>query len=133
MKTIYKSLAPLLLSLAVASPLYAETSEVICATVEVTECVSGQACTETSSVAIDVPPFLRVNFEERMVTGKRANGDDLKAPISFVHRTEAGVLLQGEDDGLGWSMTLSETDGSMSLAVSGDFVGYVIFGNCTPL
>lgn len=68
-----------------------------------------------------------------MAAGKRANGEDLKAPISFVYRTEGGVLLQGEDDGLGWSMTLSEADGSMSLAVSGDFVGYVIFGNCTPL
>lgn len=133
MKTSYKFMVPVFLNLAIASSSYAETSEVICATVEVTECVSGQACTETSSVAMEIPPFLRVNFEERVVTGKRANGEDLMAPISLVHRTEGGVLLQGEDDGLGWSMTLSEADGSMSLAVSGDFVGYVIFGNCTPL
>lgn len=84
-------------------------------------------------MAVAIPSFLRINFDDRVISGKRANGDDLKADIKSVHRTEEGVLLQGVDEGLGWSMTLTEEGGSMSLAVSGDLAGYVIFGNCTAL
>lgn len=111
----------------------ADTPNVICATVEVTECISGQSCDESTSVAMAIPPFLRINFEERTIRGKRATGEELVTKIVHVGRTEDGVVLQGIDDGLGWTMSLSEIDGSMSLAVSGDLLGYVIFGNCTVM
>lgn len=122
-----------LVALCAVNTAIADTPEVMCATVEVIECVSAHSCIKTSSVAVAIPSFLRINFEDRVISGKRVNGDDLKADIKSVHRTEEGVLLQGIDEGLGWSMTLTEADGSMSLAVSGDLVGYVIFGNCTAL
>jgi len=108
----------------------AATPNVMCATVEVTECVSGLPCDESTSVAMAIPPFLRINFEERTIRGKRANDEELVTEIVNVRRTDDGVVLQGIDEGLGWTMSLSEADGSMSLAVSGDLLGYVIFGNC---
>jgi len=107
--------------------------DVMCATVEVTECISGYECVETTSTSMAIPPFLRINFEQRSISGTRGNGEDLSAEILHLHRTDEGVLLQGVDQGLGWTMTLSEQDGSMSLAISGDLVGYMIFGNCTSL
>ncbi len=133
MKSLTKILIPVFASLLLVKPSYAEISELVCSTVDIQECVNGQSCVELTSAAIEVPPILRVNFKDKVVTGKRINGEDLSARISWIYRTEGGVLLQGVDNGMGWSMTLTEADGSMSLAVSGDFVGYVIFGNCTPL
>lgn len=133
MKKIFKYLIPVFPALFLIQPSHAEISELVCSTVDIQECVNGQACVELTASAIEVPPILRVNFKDKVVTGKRINGDDLSAPISWIYRTAEGVLLQGVDNGLGWSMTLTEADGSMSLAVSGDFVGYVIFGNCAPM
>jgi hypothetical protein len=42
---------------------------------------------------------------------------------------EEGV--EGVDDGLGWSMTISKETGKLVLAASGDRKAYVVFGACT--
>ena len=39
---------------------------------------------------------------------------------------------EGVKDGLGWSMTISESTGKLVLTAFGDQVGFVVFGACTP-
>ena len=41
--------------------------------------------------------------------------------------------VEGVRDGLGWTLAISEEIGRMVLTASGDNVGFVIFGACTPL
>ena len=50
------------------------------------------------------------------------------------------LILQGAEDGyaemrdgLGWTMAISEESGLVVLTTSGDEVGFVVFGACTPL
>ena len=44
---------------------------------------------------------------------------------------DAGV--EGVDDGLAWSLTISKTDGRAVLFASGGGVAYVVFGTCMPI
>jgi len=59
--------------------------------------------------------------------------------IERVERVDGKLILQGAEDGLegvrdglGWSMATSEDTGRFVLTGSGDQVGFVIFGACTP-
>lgn len=62
---------------------------------------------------------------------------------AVIHATEAWaeesehlegnrMSLQGTDGEHSWSMLISEKTGSMTLAVAGEEVGFVVFGACTP-
>ncbi|MEE8428885.1 MAG: hypothetical protein V3S33_05230 [Gammaproteobacteria bacterium] len=42
------------------------------------------------------------------------------------------ISIQGTDGDYSWSMLISEETGSMTLAVAGEEVGFVVFGACTP-
>ena len=45
---------------------------------------------------------------------------------------EAGELvLQGIENGLGWSLMINESDGQMTLTAAGDRLAFVVFGACT--
>ena len=41
--------------------------------------------------------------------------------------------VEGVRDGLGWTLAIAEDTGKAVLTASGDKVGFVIFGACTPL
>ena len=59
--------------------------------------------------------------------------------IENFERIDGKLILQGAEDGLkdvkdgaGWSISISEETGKMVLTESGDDMGFVIFGACTP-
>ena len=41
--------------------------------------------------------------------------------------------VEGVDDGLAWSLTISKKNGKAVLSASGDGVAYIVFGVCTPI
>jgi hypothetical protein len=41
--------------------------------------------------------------------------------------------VDGVDDGLAWSLTISKKNGNAILSASGDGVAYVVFGVCNPI
>lgn len=41
--------------------------------------------------------------------------------------------VEGVDDGLAWSLTISKNNGNAVLSASGDGVAYVVFGVCKPI
>ena len=41
--------------------------------------------------------------------------------------------VEGVDDGLAWSLTISKKNGNAILSASGDGVAYVVFGECKPI
>ncbi len=47
-------------------------------------------------------------------------------------KNEARLILQGTQEGMGWSMVIMESTGKMTLTASGGEVGFVVFGACTP-
>lgn len=111
----------------------------LCAVIEVIECSPGGGCQKVKAQDIDIPRFLRINFEKKTISGRLASGEVRATMIEHMEHVDGKLILQGAEDrrqdvrdGLGWSMGISEETGDVVLTASGDQVGFVVFGACTP-
>lgn len=53
--------------------------------------------------------------------------------INHVSKLKDGcTAVQGIDDDYVWSMLIAEETGGMTLSISGEDTGYIIFGACHP-
>jgi hypothetical protein len=62
----------------------------------------------------------------------RAGGEQRTSEILSTHEEEGALVLLGVDQGAGWSTTIGEDDGRLTLSVSGVGIGYMAFGACIP-
>jgi hypothetical protein len=111
----------------------------LCSTVDLVECLPGGNCQQVTHDSINAPKFLKINFKEKSISKPDVGEKRLNTIIERIERVDGKLILQGAEDGiegvrdgLGWSMAISEDSGNMVLTGSGDQVGFVIFGACTP-
>ena len=72
--------------------------------------------------------FLRINVTERQITdGERGR----KAEIQSASRLDGRLILQGGQNGRGWSATIAEDTGRMSAGVVAADFSLALFGACT--
>ena len=112
----------------------------LCASVDVMECDAGGECFRATPDGINAPQFYRVNFKEKKIIGMIQSKKGPPTQIERMESVDGKLILQGAEDavegirdGVGWSLAISEETGRMVLTASGDDVGFVIFGACTPL
>jgi hypothetical protein len=112
----------------------------ICASTQVIECEAGASCRQVSAESIDAPQFFRIDFKAKTIKLARAQGDARSTQIERMETVDGKLVLQGVEDGaqdvndgLGWSLAISQDRGGMVLTGSGDETAFVIFGVCTPL
>ena len=103
----------------------------ICAAINTIQCEAGASCLEGDAQALNVPSFVRVSLADKTIRGTRPNGESLDTVIGSSTRDEGELLLQGVENGRGWSMAITEATGRMVLTASGDEVAFVVFGACT--
>ncbi len=111
---------------------------VICASVNIMECVPDGTCQRVSAEDAGIPRFLRIDFAGQQITRTRPNGDDVSSQIERSETVDGRLILQGAEDGfegvrdgIGWSLAIDEASGDMVLTGSGKDVAFVIFGACT--
>jgi hypothetical protein len=102
----------------------------LCAAMEAIQCAAGGDCAAGSAEVINFPEFFRVEFDKKVITSTRSDGTNRTTPIEHVSRSDAGTLLHGGEAQFGWSMVISD-HGKMTLTVSGDREGFIVFGACT--
>lgn len=112
----------------------------LCAFMDIIECNAGGECFEVTAESVNAPQFLRIDFRKKNISATRASGDKRTTKIERMERIDGKLVLQGVEDGeegvrdgLGWSLAIGEATGKLVLTASGDQVGFVIFGACTPL
>ncbi len=125
----------------VASTAHAATDgsePLICAAVDIMECIPGGGCERVSAQSVGAPRFFRINFAEGQITRTRPEGEEITSPIERTEEVDGKLILQGaedgiegERDGIGWSLSIDQSSGDMVLTGSGDEVAFVIFGACT--
>lgn len=115
------------------------TRPLICAIFEITECDMGKGCKEVSADEINLPRFLRINVSDKIIEGKTPGGEMRTTRIERVEEVDNKLIIQGAEqgregvqDGFGWTIAIMEDTGDMVLTASGDLVGLVAFGACTP-
>ncbi len=105
----------------------------ICASMEAYDCGPGEDCLRGTAESIDAPQFIRLDFERKLARATRTNGEERTAKIESLTQEEGKLILQGVQRGMGWSMTIAQENGAMTLTAAGDRTAFVIFGACTPL
>ena len=127
--------------LAVASMAHAAvdgSKPVICATVDVMECVPGGSCQRVGAEEVGMPRFIRVDFAAKQITYVHPDGEDVSSEIERRETVDGRLVLQGAEDGfedvrdgIGWSLSIDQESGNMVLTGSGAEVAFAIFGACT--
>ena len=89
--------------------------------------------------AVGLPKKFLIDFKAKSL---RPSKDSLiRKSITFktVEHIESNIVMQGidkgvegVDDSLAWSLTISKKNGKAVLSASGDGMAYVVFGVCTP-
>ena len=114
------------------------TKTLLCALMESSECLPGTGCVTGTADSINLPNFINVDFKKKMITSKdpvTAPTDTKNKPrnakIKRMEQIEGLTILQGAQNGRGWSMSIGHADGKMTLSASGDGAGFVVQGACT--
>ena len=105
----------------------------ICASVDTLSCAPGENCAASTTDALNIPQFLRIDFTGKAIKAERPDGDQRTSEIRSLEQLDNELILQGTQGGLGWSLTITRAAGKMSLSAVGDRVAFVIFGACTRL
>ena len=102
----------------------------LCVPIEISECAPSTGCQETAAEIAGLPQFIQINAKKKSVSGKLADGTVKSAKIETKAIQEGNLVLQGMQNGRGWSMVIAEDTGKMSLSVAGRDVGFFVSGAC---
>jgi hypothetical protein len=105
----------------------------ICATNEAFDCSPNSQSVSDSPAAVDLPRFIHLDFASKRAIAKGMSGQERTIEIRFQPAEESQLILLGFHLGRGWSMSITKETGFMSLAISGDLSGLVVFGTCATL
>ena len=108
---------------------------VLCASLNVHECVDGVGCNEVLAESVNAPTFFRVDLENEQLRITKS-GDPTE--VEHYERIAGRVIMQGVDaarqdaeQGVGWTVAIEEETGRMVATATIDQGAVVIFGACT--
>jgi hypothetical protein len=109
------------------------TANLICAAIDVVGCVDGSSCVEGQARTFELPGFMFVDFEKKLIRATGESGHKEVSPIKNFEQTEKQVILQGVENHRGWSAAIDRQTGRMTVTSAGSDVSFMIFGACTAL
>jgi hypothetical protein len=115
-----------------AAPALAEALDaskpLLCSVAEVAECDGVAACTDVTLEQIDLPPLWRVDFAAKQLASQDGQRT---SPISALETLDAVLLLQGHQNGRGWTLVVERATGHLSGSAADAEGVFVLAGSCT--
>jgi hypothetical protein len=111
--------------LAAAGP-YDGSRPFLCAVATIMECDASGQCERHIADGVDSPTFIRID-----VAGQTVTAGAKRSPLRSVTRLDGELILQGGENGRGWSATIDEETGRMAAAVVDNDYTFSLFGACT--
>lgn len=105
------------------------STPILCAVVGVTECDHQGTCEPVEPSALGIPPFVRVNVGKKAL--ELTDGSGRKTEIHSVSKENGRLLLQGGENGRGWSLVIGQKAGEMTAAIADHDGGFMVSGDCT--
>ncbi len=113
----------------------------LCASVNLNECIPGVGCETVTADNINAADFFRIDVKKKTITVSARNQSRPPQRIKSSAKTDHLLVIQGSDngvegvrdDGLAWSIAIDKISGKMVVTASGDEVAFVIFGSCTVI
>jgi hypothetical protein len=104
------------------------TKELRCALAEAAECDEAARCSEVTVADIDLPELVHVDFAGKLLTSPDRQRT---SPIGAVEVLDGVLVLQGHQDGRGWTMVVERATGHLSATVAGAEGVFVLAGGCS--
>jgi hypothetical protein len=105
----------------------------LCSAVQATECLEGGECGIDLPWNLNMPAFIEIDLEAKMLSTTEASGLNRKSPIEHLSRADGIIFLQGYELGKGFTFVISEQTGQVTVAIATESSGVIVFGSCTPL
>jgi hypothetical protein len=99
----------------------------LCAVTAILECGAAGQCERHIAEDETAPAILKVDVAGQTVT----TGTARKSAIKSVTRLDGQLILQGNENGRGWSATIDEDTGGMAVAIVDNDYTFSLFGACT--
>ena len=87
--------------------------------------------------SVGLPRKFIIDFNSKIIKPTKDSVVRRRSKIKHIKHIENKVILQGVNDGvegvndgIGWSMSISKKTGKFVITASGDKVGYIVFGIC---
>ena len=106
------------------------SQSLMCDLAEVTQCDGAAKCFSVTFEQIDLPPVIQVDFAEKQI---ETEDGQRRSPIASVETQDAVLLLQGHQNGRGWTLVIERSTGAMSAALADAEGGLVVTGACLAL
>ena len=103
----------------------------LCAPTDAVQCEGAGECERKEVELLNMAKFLYVDFKAKKLLGTvEGASSEETSPIQNTQKLEGMTLVQGAENGRGWSLAIDKGTGDMTLAIAGDDVGFVLFGVC---
>jgi hypothetical protein len=102
------------------------------AVIDITECHPGGVCEGVTPQEASLPRFIEIDFDKKAISEVGDDQDERRTAIQSITKGEGVLILQGAQNGRGWSLTITEASGDAVATISDTQSGFVIFGACTP-
>lgn len=122
-----------------AKDYYDGKTPLVCTIHELFQCDIAQECQSVNAADVNAPTHLLVDFKKKLVTGNEP-GSPLKTTIENVETVDDKLIFQGiedgqeqvQDDGGGWTVSITKPFGTMTVAQASSGAAFVLFGACAP-
>jgi hypothetical protein len=99
-----------------------------CALAEAAQCDGVALCSDVTLEQIELPEEWRVDFAAKQIS---ADGGQRTSPISAVESLDSALVVQGHQNGRGWTMVIERATGHLSASVADAEGVFVLAGACT--
>jgi len=110
-----------------------EATFLLCSSSWAMVCTGDQECESGPPWAWNIPQFVEVDLETKMLSTTEASGENRTTPAEVLRREDGMIVIQGMELGRAFSIVVSEDLGSMSASIAAEHLTVSVFGACTPL
>lgn len=93
------------------------------------QCTPDDGCEESSLSSMSLPRFARIDLKEKTITSLDKNVPRNATRISLIEKVDGLIVLHGSEL-RGWTITIAEDSGVLSLTAAGEGEVITVFGSC---
>ena len=104
-----------------------------CGATLVTECVPGGECVRGTPEHFNLPLLWRIDIANKQIVSARVGGEQRVSAIASIADAKGVSVLQGVDGDAGWSATIVQSSGKMTVSSARPDLSHTVFGSCANL
>ena len=118
---------------AISSADLGEADQLLCSVINVVECEAQSGCIASTAEEINIPQFIKADLAGKQLSNAAVKDGARHTAIKNLERNERKIIMQGSENGRGWSIIVANETGKFSATISEQNFGFIIFGSCMEL